>query len=264
MGKDTVRWLTYAAILVCLGALMYIISQKNKSKLPAPTENTTEGVAGSLNTFPNSAAGQPVDTSLTARNNATNGSTSTAVVGGNALAGGSTTTTPSNVPTEYNTKVAPAPPSVLDVTPETSTRGLADAGTNSSSVNQPKATAKPKTDLAAKGIAQTKLGVTKTEETPKFDAGDQKSDFMVVAGVFAVADHATAQVQKLQKLGFKNALVAKFDGKLESTVIASSYPFRGSADAAVRTLAKNKIESFVRKRTADMFTKAPAAPAKKK
>ncbi len=251
MGKDTVRWLTYAAILVCLGALMYIISQKNKSKLPAPTENATEGVAGTLNTFPNSAASAPIDTSLIANN-------------GSAPAANSNAATPSNVPTEYNTKVAPtpAPPSVLDVTPEVASRGLADAGTNSSSVNKPKAAAK--TDLTAKGGTQTKLGVTKTEETAKFDAGDQKSDFMVIAGVFTVTDHATAQVQKLQKLGFKNALLAKFDGKLESTVIAASYPFRGSADAAVRTLAKNKIESFVRKRTGDMFTKSPAAPAKKK
>jgi hypothetical protein len=259
MGKDTVRWLTYAAILVCLGALMYIISQKNKSKLPAPTENTTEGVAGSLNTFPNSAASQPIDTSAAARNMGTNAPSTTP---NNALAGGNTTTTPSNVPTEYNTKVAPTPPSVLDVTPEVASRGLADAGTNSSSVNKPKATAK--TDLAAKGTAQTKLGISKTEETAKFDAGDQKSEFMVVAGVFAVGDHATTQVQKLQKLGFKNAVVAKFDGKLESTVIAGAYPFRGSADAAVRTLAKNKVASFVRKRTADMFTKSPAPAVKKK
>jgi cell division septation protein DedD len=244
MGKDTVRWLTYAAILVCLGSLMYIISQKNKGKRPAPTENTTEGVAGTLNTFPNSAAGAPIDTSLSVGNANGNLSTSGNVntpsaAGGNNLAGNQ----PTNVPSEYNTKVPP--PSVLDVTPEVSSsaRGLTDAGTNKSSVNKPKTAKEQAADLASKG----KITVKKPEVAPKSDV-EKGGEFLVIAGVFAVADHATAQVQKLQKLGFKNAAITKFD-KLSSTVVAGSYSLRTAADEAVRKLAKDKVESFVRPRT---------------
>jgi hypothetical protein len=88
---------------------------------------------------------------------------------------------------------------------------------------------------------------------------------MVVSGTFSSKDNADAQVAKLKKLGFAGAEAVKLENSASTYVIAGYYAFKGGADAAVRTLKANKIESYAKKRTGEVYkpSSTPAKPAVK-
>jgi cell division protein FtsN len=99
-----------------------------------------------------------------------------------------------------------------------------------------------------------------TKKPVKFDAGGT-GDFMAMAGAFASKDNADALVAKLKKLGFTKAEVVKLENSANVNVVAGYYPFKGGADAAVRTLKANKVDGFIRKKSGEIFKSTPAAAA---
>ncbi len=100
----------------------------------------------------------------------------------------------------------------------------------------------------------------KTVATPaKFNAGNSTGDFIALCGAFASMDNALSLVEKLKKLGYENAEVVKYKNSDSYYVVAGYFEFKGSADAAVRTLKANKIESYVKKRGSEVYKPAYVA-----
>ena len=238
MGPNSFRNLTYAAVLLVVGSLVYLIYQSSKKKREKvnPDIESTAGL-GNFNDTLNSIAGAST-TTLSSSAAALGDSVNSAVDG--QLLSAPAAARPSSAK-GYSSGVS----DVKDVT-------VTDPG---SIVGKTTTTAKPKSP-AAKPAAKP----------AKFDSGTgEKGDFMVVAGAFASKDNAEGLVAKLKKMGFAKAEAVKLENSSSTHVVAGFYAFKGGAEAAVRTLKKNKVEAFVKKRSGDIYKSAtPAAkPAAK-
>ena len=233
MGPNSFRNLTYLAVLLVVGALVYLVysSSKKKNRLNPSVEtpslssytDTLGSIVGSstaalgINSVKNSLDGQ-----LTAAGTAASGAASA-----------------------ISSKAKGAASEVREI--------IAEAPAESISSSE-KAKVNVKSGKKAVAPAKPKQAVA------KFDTGG-KGDFMAVAGSFASKDNADLLVGKLKKLGFAKAESVKLENSANLYVIAGNYEFKGGADAAVRTLKANKIEAYSKKRSGEVFkASTPAAP----
>jgi SPOR domain len=225
MGPNSFRNLTYLAVLLVVGALIYLVysSSKNKKSLNPSLENATLGTytdtLGSL--AGTSMAALPIDS---VKNS----------IDGQLLTAGTTAATA--VTSLSGSKGSKS--EVKEVITEQPSEGGGDG-----------IAAAPKKPVA------------------KFDAGNGTGEFMAIAGSFASKDNADLLIAKLKKIGFAKAEAVKLENSANLYVVAGNYEFNGGAEAAVRTLKANKVESYVKKRSGQVFKVAPtvstkAAPAK--
>ena len=245
MGSNTVRNLTWAAVAACIVSLFLLIKQSaNKASAVATTDsssimNTTNPPFGNGAAAENNAV--PIDTGTTPKTLTSNGTTY----------GSETAAAPSSPASG----VADASASnKQDVASQYSAKGKAVPEQSILPVEAPSATSAKTT--TAKGSKTSTKGA---KPAPKFDAGNKTGDFMVIAGTYVSKDNANVQINKLKKMGFANAEMLKFENTANFSVVSGAYAFRGTADAAVRTLGKNKISAFVRKRSGEIFKSATAA-----
>jgi hypothetical protein len=246
MGPNSFRNLTYLAVLAVVGALVYLIYQSSKKKRESRNPNIETGLGnytdslssitgGSTATLPSSAA-MPGDKV-------------------NETVDGTLLSSPAGIKGGQATSLAS---DVKDVIASDPAGSGAASGTGASpsaaSASKPKSPATTAKGAAASG---TKPVVA------KFNAGDGKGEFMVVAGAFSSKDNAEALVAKLKKLGFASSEAIRLENSASTYSIAGYYQFKGGADAAVRTLKANKIEAYAKKRSGTIYKpSAPAAPVK--
>ncbi|MFM2269468.1 MAG: hypothetical protein RL757_2909 [Bacteroidota bacterium] len=249
MGSNTVRNLTWAAVAACIVSLFLLIKQSaNKATASATADSSIMNATNPP--FGNGAAAEnnslSVDTSVSPKSLA-GGAVGAVAAAGDAVAGAA------------NNAAGAVASGAQDVASQYSSKGKAVPEQSILPVEAP-ATTSSKT---AKG---SKTASKPTKVVPKFDAGNKTGDFMVIAGTYASKDNANIQISKLKKMGFANAEMLKFENTANYSVVSGAYGFRGTADAAVRTLAKNKISAFVRKRSGEIFkpssTAAVAGPPK--
>ncbi len=241
MGPNSFRNLTYLAVLAVVGALVYLIYQSSKKK--RESRNPSIENASGLNGYPDSLS------------SITGGSTASlpqsAIMAGDttheAVDGALLSPAASGATGSHATSLAAS--DVKDVTVNDAGGG---AGSKAASSSKPKSPA-----TTSKGVAGAKPAVA------KFNAGDGKGDYMVIAGSFASKDNAEALVGKLKKLGFDKAEGVKLENSASTYVVAGYYSFKGGADAAVRTLKTNKISSYAKKRSGEVYKPStpPAKPA---
>ncbi len=247
MGSNTVRNLTWAAVAACIVSLFLLIKQ-SANKATAPTTADTNIMNATNPPFGNSAAAEnnslSIDTSSSVSPKSLTGSANGAAAG-DALASDAAGAVASGA---------------QDVASQYSSKGKAVPEQSILPVEAPATTSSSKTTKGGKVAAKP------TKAAPKFDAGNKTGDFMVIAGTYVSKDNANLQISKLKKMGFANAEMLKFENTANYSVVSGAYGFRGTADAAVRTLAKNKISAFVRKRSGEIFksssTAAVAGPPK--
>lgn len=230
MGPNSFRNLTYLAVLAVVGALVYLIyqSSKKKSERLNPSIETPAGL-GSYSDTLGSIVGS--STATLPSSAAMSGDTVHEAVDGTLRSPGTSLAS-----------------DVKDVT-------VNDPGSivgSSSSSSSAKSTSKPKSP------ATTSKSVVAAPA--KFDAGETKGDYMVVAGVFASKDNALAQVAKLKKFGFTHAEAVKLENSANTYAIAGYYTYKGGADAAVRTLQANKIKAYAKKKAGEIY-KPSSVPA---
>jgi hypothetical protein len=238
MGPNSFRNLTYAAVMAVVGILAYLIyqsSQKQKAKRIAELAQNAEIPSG-LNALGDSLGGLTVST--------------TAALASGASAAGATASAAAN------NLISPAAAGakgndVKNVTVE-------DVTSLSSETSSSVPSSSTKTPVTTGGGKKAQSPATK-KPIVKFDAGTG-GEFMAMAGAFASKDNAEALVTKLKKLGFSKAEVIKLENSANLNVVAGYYPFKGGADAAVRTLKANKIDGFIRKKSGEIFKAEPAAP----
>jgi hypothetical protein len=244
MGPNSFRNLTYAAVLLVVGSLVYLIykSSKNKNKLN-PAIEATAGLSTYGDTSNLSGATLTPDVSTSSQD-------------GSLVSGAAATAASSVSPSAYDTKSKPSD-EVKEVNAEEpgslSGTGPSDAIASSEKKVNVKSGGGSngkveKMSIASKGV-KTKA---------KFDAGNTKGDYMVVAGAFASKDNAGALVDKMKKMGFTKAEAVKMENSANTYAIAGYYEFKGGAEAAVRTLKANKVESLVKKRSGEIYHAAPA------
>jgi SPOR domain len=243
MGPNSFRNLTYLAVLLVVAALIYLVysSSKNKKSLNPSVENVSLGTytdtLGSI--IGSSTAALSIDS---VKNS----------IDGQLLTSGATaaTTVATNLTHSKGSK-----PEVKEVITEQPSVGGDGDGIASSE----------KAKVTAKGIKKP-LAAAPKKPVMKFDAGNGVGEFMAIAGSFASKDNADALIAKLKKIGFSKAEAVKLENSANLYVVAGNYEFNGGAEAAVRTLKANKVDSYVKKRSGQVF-KAPvvtpkAAPAK--
>jgi hypothetical protein len=245
MGPNSFRNLTYLTVLLVVGALIYLIysASKNRNRLNPSIDNTTlSGYGDSLSSMVGSSvAALPIDSVKNTIDGALIDGTSSLAAAPAALAKGA-----SAVASEVKEVVTSEPISTTSTGP--------DDGIASSE--------KGKANVPKKGVTVTSKGVTApTKPQAKFDPG-KGGDFLAIAGSFASKDNAQGLVAKLKKMGFTKAEAVKLENSPNVYVVAGAYDFKGGADAAVRTLKANKVESYVKKLSGDIYHAAPtAAPA---
>jgi SPOR domain len=240
MGPNSFRNLTYAAVLLVVGALVYLIyqsSQKKKQQALSTSENVNSGINGFTDTLGSLAGSSIASLPSDSVSNS---------VDGQYVSGKS--------PSTYNTQPLKdaANSDVKDVIAEDPI-SKSDEGIASSEKKAAKS-AKSGTSVATKSVAPA---------AKKFDAGNAGSgEYLVMAGSFASTDNALALVDKLKKLGYKNAEAVKLENSANTHVVAGFYDFKGGAEAAVRALKSNKVESFVKKKSGEIYKAAPTATPK--
>lgn len=237
MGPNSFRNLTYAAVMAVVGILAYLIfqsSQKQKAKRIAELAQNAEIPSG-INALGDSLGSLSV-------------STTAALASGAAAAGAAANTLIS--PAAATTGTAKGG-DVKNVTVE-------DVTSLSSETSSSVPSSSTKTPVTTGGGKKAQSPAVK-KPIVKFDAGTG-GEFMAMAGAFASKDNAEALVTKLKKLGFSKAEVIKLENSANLNVVAGYYPFKGGADAAVRTLKANKIDGFIRKKSGEIFKAEPAAP----
>ena len=245
MGPNSFRNLTYAAVLLVVSSLVYLIykSSKNKNKLN-PAMEATSGLSTYGDTS-NTLAGATLTPDLT-----TTSQDGQLVSGAAATAASTIATSPST----YNSK-SKSSDEVKEITAEEpgslSSTGPSDAIASSEKKVNVKSGGSGKGEkmsIASKGV----------KAKAKFDAGNVKGDFMVVAGAFASNDNAASLVAKMKSMGFAKAETVKMENSANTYAIAGYYEFKGGAEAAVRTLKANKVESLVKKRNGEIYRASPA------
>jgi cell division septation protein DedD len=248
MGPNSFRNLTYLAVLAVVGSLIYLIyqsSQKKRNRLNPNVESTT-----SLSDY---------DTLSSISGSSTNPSgaysdTVRSAVDGSLMAspGASNRSAPESYSSGSTPKSNPAD-EIKDITvndPGSIVGPMEEKSAAKSNVKPPKSPA-------------TKTATAKAAPVAKFDAGSGKGDYMAVAGAFASPDNANALVAKLKKMGFAKAETVKLENSSSTHVIAGYYEFKGGAEAAVRTLKKNKVDAMVKKRSGEIYKPSAPAPAPK-
>ena len=235
MGPNSFRNLTYAAVMAVIGILAYLIYQSSQKQAAKRAE------AAQAAEMSQDLRGLP-DTLGSLTSSATSALASGAAATGEAVSNAADALTS---PAAAGTKSG----DVKNVTVEDIT-SLSGSGVPSSST---------KTTAADGGAKKPQSPATR--KPVKFDAGGT-GEFMAMAGAFASKDNADALVAKLKKLGFSKAEVVKLENSANVNVVAGYYPFKGGADAAVRTLKANKIDGFIRKKSGEIFKATPAAVAK--
>jgi SPOR domain len=245
MGPNSFRNLTYAAVLLVVGSLVYLIykSSRNKNKLNPAIE-----ASSGLSTYG--------DTSATLAGATLTPDLTTTSQDGQLVSGAATTSPSTETPSAYNSK-SKSSDEVKEITAEEPGSLSGIAPSNAIASSEKKVNVKSggssndkgeKMSIASKGV-KTKA---------KFDAGSTKGDFIVVAGAFASKDNAAALVEKMKKMGFTKAEAVKMENSANTYAIAGYYEFKGGAEAAVRTLKANKVESLVKKRSGEIYHSAPA------
>jgi cell division septation protein DedD len=248
MGPNSFRNLTYAAVLLVVGSLVYLIYKSSKNKKLNPAMEASASASG-LSTYSDTTAltGASVtpDVSTSSQDGSLVSSTASSAAGAAAMS-----------PSTYNSK-SKSSDEVKEVNAEEpgslSGTGPSDAiASSEKKVNVKSGGGSSgkveKMSIASKGV-KTKA---------KFDAGNAKGDYMVVAGAFASKDNAGALVEKMKKMGFTKAEAVKMENSANTYAIAGYYEFKGGAEAAVRTLKANKVESLVKKRSGEIYHAAPA------
>jgi hypothetical protein len=245
MGPNSFRNLTYLAVLLVVGALIYLVysSSKNKKSLNPSLENATLGTytdtLGSL--AGTSMAALPIDS---VKNS----------IDGQLLTAGTTAATA--VTSLSGSKGSKS--EVKEVITEQPSEGGGDGIASSE---------KGKAKVNVKSGKKAVVAAAPKKPVAKFDAGNGTGEFMAIAGSFASKDNADLLIAKLKKIGFAKAEAVKLENSANLYVVAGNYEFNGGAEAAVRTLKANKVESYVKKRSGQVFKVAPtvstkAAPAK--
>jgi cell division septation protein DedD len=245
MGPNSFRNLTYAAVLLVVGSLVYLIykSSKNKNKLNPAIEASASG----LSTYG--------DTSATLAGATLTPDLTTTSQDGQLVSGAATTSPSTETPSAYDSK-SKSSDEVKEITAEEPGSLSGAASSSAIASSEKKVNVKSggnggipeKMSIASKGV-KTKA---------KFDAGSTKGDFIVVAGAFASKDNAASLVEKMKKMGFTKAEAVKMENSANTYAIAGYYEFKGGAEAAVRTLKANKVESLVKKRSGEIYHAAPA------
>ncbi len=238
MGSNSARNLTYLLILGLLGGLVYLVKRKvDQSKAAASTlESTPSGLSTSPaisdTTYSLSTTANPSSMHFDSSHNSLDGK----VVSGK--------------PSSYNEKGVKS-------------KGKHDAlaansmmDDNALSLADPlPAASTTATKVTSKGIHKKAVGTVvhskgvKHTTVVKKDNASTTGDYNVVAGSFASSDNARALVVKLKKLGYTKAEAVRADNSTNTQVIAGKYKYKGGADAAVRTLKKDKIDAIVKKKT---------------
>jgi cell division septation protein DedD len=238
MGPNSFRNLTYAAVLLVVGALVYLIYQSSKKKRQNALSNTE--LSSGINGFTDTLG------SLTGSSIASLPSDSVS----NQVDGRYMETQPSSYSTETVKETASEVKDVIAQEPVTKVKS--DESIASSEKKGAKTT-KPAPAVGTKSVAPAK----------KFDAGNTGSgEYLVMAGSFASTDNALALVEKLKKMGYKNAEAVKLENSANTHVVAGFYDFKGGADAAVRSLKSSKVEAFVKKKSGEIYKATPAATPK--
>jgi cell division septation protein DedD len=76
--------------------------------------------------------------------------------------------------------------------------------------------------------------------------GDEGGNFLVLAGSFRLRSGAEAEVQRLKKLGYKNAEVTLFNAGTFAAVLVDRFDNVARAEALASELqAKHKVEAYV-------------------
>jgi hypothetical protein len=99
------------------------------------------------------------------------------------------------------------------------------------------------------GIASSEKG----KSDYRFDVGNDNGEYMVIGGSFASIDNANMLITKLKKIGFSKAEAVRFENSANLYVIAGRYEFIGGAEAAIRTLKANKVDSYFKKHSSDVY-----------
>jgi cell division protein FtsN len=231
MGPNSFRNLTYAAVMAVIGILAYLIYQSSQKQAAKRAEAAQAAeMSQDLRGLPDTLGSLAPSTTSTLGSGAAASNTADPLASP-AAAGAKGTSDVKNVTVE-------------DIT------SLSASGVPSSS-----------TKTTATGGGAKKPQSPATRKPVKFDAGGT-GEFMAMAGAFASKDNADALVAKLKKLGFTKAEVVKLENSANVNVVAGYYPFKGGADAAVRTLKANKIDGFIRKKSGEIFKPTPAPAAK--
>jgi hypothetical protein len=253
MGPNSFRNLTYLAVLAVVGALVYLIYQSSKKK--RESRNPSIESAAGLGGYPDSLSSiAGASTATLPSSAAMAGDTVREAVDGTLLS------SPAGVKGSPSTSLAAS--DVKDVTVNDpgsiagSTKGGASGTSGAATGGKPRSPA----TISKGGGAATGAGGGKPT-IAKFNAGDGKGEYMVVAGAFSSKDNAEALVAKLKKLGFGGSEAVKLENSASTYAVAGYYSFKGGADAAVRTLKVNKIESYAKKRSGVVY-KPSAPPAK--
>lgn len=258
MGPNSFRNLTYLAVLAVVGALVYLIYQSSKKKrerLSNPSIETNASLGGIPDSLGSIAASS---TATLPTSGAMAGDTVHSAVDGTLLS------SPAGATGGAATSLA-STSDVRDVTVNDQGSPAAGSGSHASAKGAVSSSSKLKSPATASKGVSTGSGAAAGHAVAKFNAGDGKGEFMVVSGTFSSKDNADAQVAKLKKLGFAGAEAVKLENSASTYVIAGYYAFKGGADAAVRTLKTNKIESYAKKRTGEVYkpSSTPAKPAVK-
>lgn len=244
MGPNSFRNLTYAAVLLVVGSLVYLIykSSRNKNKLNPAIEASASG----LSTYG--------DTSATLAGATLTPDLTTTSQDGQLVSGAATASPSTETPSDYNSK-GKSSDEVKEITAEEPGSLSSTVPSDAISSSEKKVNVKSggsgkgeKMSIASKGV----------KSKAKFDAGSTKGDFLVVAGAFASKDNAAALVEKMKKMGFTKAEAVKMENSANTYAVAGYYEFKGGAEAAVRTLKANKVEALVKKRSGEIYHAAPA------
>jgi hypothetical protein len=247
MGPNSFRNLTYLAVLLVVAALIYLVysSSKNKKSLNPSLENVSLGTY--TDTLGSIIGSSTAALSMDSVKNNIDGQLLTSGAAGVAAA----TAVATNL-THSNSK---SPKSEVKevITEQPSVGGGDGDGIGSSE----------KGKVTAKGLKKPVAAVAAPKKpVAKFDAGNGTGDFMAIAGSFASNDNANALIAKLKKIGFAKAEAVKLENSANLYVVAGNYEFNGGAEAAVRTLKANKVDSYVKKRAGQVFKVAPTVTAK--
>jgi SPOR domain len=244
MGPNSFRNLTYAAVLLVVSSLVYLIykSSKNKNKLN-PAMEATSG----LSTYG--------DTSTTLAGASVTPDLTTTSQDGQLVSGAVTTAATS--PSTYNSK-SKSSDEVKEITAEEP--GSLSSTSPSDAIASSEKKVNVKSGGNGGGSEKMSIASKGVKAKAKFDAGtgNTKGDFMVVAGAFASKDNAASLVAKMKSMGFAKAEAVKMENSANTYAIAGYYEFKGGAEAAVRTLKSNKVESLVKKRSGEIYRTAPA------
>ncbi len=240
MGSNSARNATYLLILGLLVGLGYLVKRKvdeNKlatSSLESTPSTLSNSPALSDTSYSLSTSANPASMHYDSTHNSLDGK----IVSGNR-------------PTSYNEK------SMKGKAKHESVAANSMMDDNALSTAEPLSVAAASPKVTSKGIHKKAVGTvshsksvkrTFATKNAKKDNATAKGDFEVVAGTFASPDNAKALVVKLKKLGYARAEAIKVDNSMNTQVVAGKYQYKGGAEAAVRTLKKDKIDALVKKK----------------